>query len=272
MAGGIYTSANPGSTSRELAYQMRDCTPTFIFVAENCSPRLHDAAKSAGFNQRQIFLFDDLSLAGSISLGKKKPNSTASIQSWSTLFATAADGKKFSWEELETPELSDRTAVLLYSSGTTGLPKGVEVTHFNLVATTMQQIKMRQPSNRVSERRSICVLPMYHGLGLVYYIFVTPKLGCETYLMDRYDLESMLYFIDHFKITDLLLVPPIVTAMAKHSSARNGRYDLSSIRKVVAGAAPLGMEITRQFEELWSGSVRVRQAWGMSEYVSFSSY
>ena len=63
----------------------------------------------------------------------------------------------------------------------------------------------------------------------------------------------MLRCIDKFKITELLLVPPMVVNLAKHPDARNGKYDLESVRKVVAGAAPLGREVTEQFEELWKG-------------------
>ncbi len=247
MAGGIYTSANPASTPRELAYQTKDSEPSFILVADNCLGSLKEAAESVGFDQSRIFLFDDLpSVSSTSSLDRPKSgqNQKGSAQSWSTLITSVEVGENFTWDELSTSESADRTAILIYSSGTTGLPKGVEVTHYNLVATTTQLMKMQLSDTRVKERRSLCVLPMYHGLGLVYYIFIAPKSGVQSYLMERYDLESMLACIDRFKITELLLVPPIVTVMAKHASARNGKYDLSSIRKVIAGAAPLGMEVT----------------------------
>ena len=139
--------------------------------------------------------------------------------------------------------MADRTALLIYSSGTTGLPKGVEVTHFNLVANMLQFMRLQFSDTSAYERKGLCVLPMYHGLGLVYYGFVAPKVGLQTYLMERYNLEEMLSCIDRFKITELLLVPPILLAMAKHPSTR--KYDLSSIRKVTAGAAPIGMEVTQ---------------------------
>ena len=86
--------------------------------------------------------------------------------------------------------------------------------------------------------------------------------------MERYSLSDMLDHIQSFKVTELLLVPPILVAMAKHPSVRDGTCDISSVRKVVAGAAPIGMEVTQQFEELFKRKVKVRQAWGMSEYVS----
>lgn len=125
-------------------------------------------------------------------------------------------------------------------------------------------------NENIKQRRSLGVLPCYHGLGLMYYCLLAPKLGIEVYLMERFDLLTMLGHISRFKITELLLVPPILVAMAKHPAARNGDFDLSSIAKVVVGAAPLGNEVTEQFEELWQGRVKVRQAWGMTESPAIS--
>lgn len=271
MAGGIYTSGNPACTARELAYQVKDCEPRFIFVSKPCSDQVLEAASSLGFDHLRVFGFDRLPVDPTDPHVVFPPQSNEiqnpahQLQSWASLIASPELGIKFEWDALSTPALANRTAILVYSSGTTGLPKGVELTHYNLVTTTMQQMKMQLSDTSIVHRRSLCVLPMYHGLGLVYYVFVAPKSGVQTYMMEQYDLHSMLANIERFKITELLLVPPIVTAVAKNPSARNGKYDLSSLRKVVAGAAPLGLEITQQFEELWSGKLRVRQAWGMSE-------
>lgn len=271
MAGGIYTSGNPACTARELAYQVKDCEPRFIFVSKPCSDQVLEAATSLGYDHLRVFGFGNLPfiptdplLALPSQLDETR-EPTHQLQSWSSLIASPELGSKFEWETLSTPVLANRTAILVYSSGTTGLPKGVELTHHNLVTTTMQQMKMQLSDTSVVRRRSLCVLPIYHGLGLVYYVFVAPKSGIQIYMMERYDLHSMLSNIERFKITELLLVPPMVAAVAKDGSARSGKYDLSSIRKVIAGAAPLGLEITRQFEELWSGKLRVRQALGMSE-------
>lgn len=269
MAGGIYNSGNPAASSRELAYQMRDSEPKFVFAAQNCLKVAKEAAETAKMDPGCVFLFEELP-SQPVMASEKFTNSAT--QHWST-FITAADvGSAFKWEEYTTAEAANRTAILIYSSGTTGLPKGVEVTHYNLVATTLQLIQMQFSDRSVKERKSLCVLPMYHGLGLVYYVFVACKANLQTYLMQRYNLKDMLSYIERFRITELLLVPPMVLAMAKHPSTRNGDYDLRSVRKVIAGAAPLGMEITQQFEEIWSGRVRVRQAWGMSEYVNNTEY
>ncbi|KAJ9612213.1 hypothetical protein H2200_003810 [Cladophialophora chaetospira] len=266
MAGGIYNSANPAGTSRELAYQLKDSEPRFIFAAENCLGPMREAAKLHGIDQSCIYLFEELPSHFTTATERQEKSINGIAEHWGTLLTTQKVGSAFEWEQFHSAEMASRTAILIYSSGTTGLPKGVEVTHYNLVATTMQLMMTQLSDQTLTQRRGLCVLPMYHGLGLVYFVFVATKARLQSYIMQRYNLQDMLFCIDHFKITELLLVPPMVVALAKHPAARNGDYNLSSVRKVVAGAAPLGMEVTKQCEELWSGRLRIRQAWGMSEF------
>jgi len=261
MAGAIYNSANPAYTPRELAHQLKDADPRFVLAAENCLDRAFEASDVVGIDKSRIFLFSDLPIdcTGRIQVP------VARQQHWSTLLADPKVGRNFAWKELKSPDLSSRTAVLIYSSGTTGLPKGVELSHRSIIANMLQLKKCQLSDTNVTARRSLCVVPLYHALGLLYYCFTAPKWGMETFLMERYSLSDMLDHIQSFKVTELLLVPPILVAMAKHPSVRDGTCDISSVRKVVAGAAPIGMEVTQQFEELFKRKVKVRQAWGMSE-------
>jgi 4-coumarate--CoA ligase len=107
---------------------------------------------------------------------------------------------------------------------------------------------------------------MYHGLGLVYFALMAPKSGQCVYLMERYKLLQMMENIQRFQISELLAVPPVVVAMAKHPLIRRGKYDLSSVVKVLCGAAPLGKTISEQFGQLWpEGKMKINQGWGMSE-------
>lgn len=158
--------------------------------------------------------------------------------------------------------------MLFYSSGTTDLPKGIEVSHHNIVANIVQishiQGLSHPDSIYLSPRRALCALPMYHGLGLIYYALIAPKKSLPVFIMERFSLLDFLGNIERFQITDLLLVPPMVVFIGKSQCVR--RFNLSSVRCVVAGAAPLGLEATVHFERPWPpGKVKVRQAWGMSE-------
>lgn len=87
--------------------------------------------------------------------------------------------------------------------------------------------------------------------------------------MKRYSLVPTLDNIAKFRITELMLVPPILVAMAKCIDAKQGKYDLSNIRKVSVGAAPLSREMCEELEKLWpEGQVNIKQGWGMTESVS----
>jgi 4-coumarate--CoA ligase len=263
MAGAIYNSANPAYTAREISHQLKDADPKFVLAAEGCFGRAIEAAQNVGFDSRRIFLF------GAVPMDHEKGLSETTLranpQHWGHLLAGPDVGKNFVWEERSTKEFSERTAILIYSSGTTGLPKGVELSHKSIIANMMQLKTLLMSDSTIHVRRSLCAVPMYHALGLGYYVFTAPKWAIETYLMERFNLADMLDHIQRFKMTELILVPPMLVAMAKHPSVRDGTCDISSIRKVLAGAAPIGMEVTQQFEELWHGRLKVRQAWGMSE-------
>ncbi|KIW85532.1 hypothetical protein Z517_00924 [Fonsecaea pedrosoi CBS 271.37] len=261
MAGAIYNSANPAYTARELAHQLKDSDPRIVLAAESCIDRALEAADLIGFDKKRIFLFSEVSIDPT----KEQSFTSTKVQHWSRLLAKPEIGRTFVWEERNTETFSERTAILIYSSGTTGLPKGVELSHRSLIANMLQLKAIQMSDPTVTARRTLCAVPMYHALGLCYYTFTAPKWGLETYLMERFNLADFLDHIHTFKITELVLVPPMLVAMAKHPSVRDGTCDISSVRKVAAGAAPIGMEVTQQFEELWNGRVKVRQAWGMSE-------
>jgi 4-coumarate--CoA ligase len=129
------------------------------------------------------------------------------------------------------------------------------------------RLETRDPRcSQKKNRRGLCFLPMYHGLGLVYFALMAPKSGQCVYLMERYKLLQMMENIQRFQISELLAVPPVVVAMAKHPLIRRGKYDLSSVVKVLCGAAPLGKTISEQFGQLWpEGKMKINQGWGMSE-------
>ena len=264
MAGGTYSSANPAYTPRELANQLRDSKPRFVLAADNCVDRALQATNIIGMPAASIFFFEDLPIQTVMNKPLVQP-ATTRCKHWATLLGTEEKSARFTWEELNTPELSAHTAVMVYSSGTTGLPKGVELTHFTLVSNMRQLMKVQLSDASIRERRGLCCLPMYHGLGLVYYVFIAPKARMQVVMMDRWHLASVLRCIEKYRITELVLVPPMVASIGADAGARSGQYDLSSVRKVLAGAAPLGLETTRQFEKLWGRRLKIRQAWGMSE-------
>jgi len=153
---------------------------------------------------------------------------------------------------------------LPYSSGTTGLPKGVMLTHRNLVANVAQ---CRPLINLGEDERIIAVLPFFHIYGLTVLMNQGLAWGGAVVTLPRFDLEDFLRAIQDHKITRAFVAPPILLAMAKHPLV--DQFDLSSLSSIMSGAAPLDEQLAFSAEQrLRKGNedgVTVAQGYGMTE-------
>ncbi|KAF2652775.1 4-coumarate-CoA ligase-like protein [Lophiostoma macrostomum CBS 122681] len=267
MAGGVFTGANPTYVTRELAYQLNDSGAKYLFCAEGSLETGLAAAKEVGMSADRIFVFD--SGVGTFS-GQtvERDSPQGKIRHWTTLLDTVENGQSYAWPDLRSNEELDRVVALNYSSGTTGVAKGVMITHRNYVANCTQTIHMSQQHRdyhqRIKRWKALCFLPMYHAMAQAIFCVNAPKQRIPVYMMPRFDFLEMLQCVQKFKITSLLLVPPVVVAMAKQPVVK--KFDLSSVEDTGSGAAPLGLEASRQFESLWpDGRMALKQGWGMTE-------
>ncbi|KAL2263472.1 hypothetical protein VTK26DRAFT_6679 [Humicola hyalothermophila] len=276
MAGGIVSGANPTFVPRELAYQLKDSESSFLFVAEHATATAFEAAAQVGLPKERIFVLGGKTQAASEIA--TAPNPAPGIQGrvggarhWTELLAgNAAQAETWSWEEPANPE--ETTCCLNYSSGTTGLPKGVEISHYSYVANGAGVVHTNhlKPDfqEKVKTDRGLCFLPLYHAYGQTYFIANLPKLGIPVYVMPAFDFVKMLQYIQRYRVTILTLVPPIVLLMAKHPATK--QFDLSSLNTVGSGAAPLSREVCDQVEKLIrrpadGDPLVIRQGWGMTE-------
>mmetsp|Transcript_115564 Transcript_115564/g.201105 ORF Transcript_115564/g.201105 Transcript_115564/m.201105 type:complete len:444 (-) Transcript_115564:368-1699(-) len=149
---------------------------------------------------------------------------------------------------------------LPYSSGTTGLPKGVVLTHHNIISNLLQAW---YPEGRFygPTDSCICPLPMFHIYGLTVALLAVPLWGCPLITMTSFDLAKYCELVETHKCTRSYIVPPIVLALAKHPMVEN--YDLSSLKTIVSAAAPMGPELETECTNKLG--VKVKQAWGLSE-------
>ena len=176
------------------------------------------------------------------------------------------------WNELlecgeAPPELHsspDDLAMLPYSSGTTGKPKGVMLTHTNVLANVHQFIAAVELKH---QDVLVNIFPMYHVAGLNCILNSHLTVGATVVLMRRFDLEGWLGLIEQYLGTVILIPPPVVLAIAKSPSWE--RFRLDCLQRAGCGAAPLGADLQKAFEDR-TGLV-LRQVWGMTEATALAS-
>ncbi|CAL5440474.1 unnamed protein product [Camellia sinensis] len=168
--------------------------------------------------------------------------------------------------ETQLPEVeidSNEVVALPYSSGTTGLPKGVMLTHKGLVTSVAQQVDGENPNLYIhSEDVMMCVLPLFHIYSLNSVLLCGLRVGAAILIMQKFEIGSFLKLIQRYKVTIGPFVPPIVLAIAKSEVVDD--YDLSTIRTVMSGAAPLGKELEDAVRAKFPHA-KLGQGYGMTE-------
>jgi acyl-CoA synthetase (AMP-forming)/AMP-acid ligase II len=234
--GGVNTTANPAYGAEELARQLKDSGARLVVTAPPLAEKACAAAAAAGV--KEVVAWGDA------------PGCTP----FAAFLATPAAAP-------QAPEKVDpaRDLVALpYSSGTTGLPKGVMLTHRNLVANLAQIdfIDSTIPGDHL-----VGVLPFFHIYGMVVILCGVLRKGACVVTMPQFDLEQYLRLTSQYGARRAYLVPPIALALAKHPLV--DKFDLSKLKFVTSGAAPMG----RELEEQCGARIgcMVKQGYGMTE-------
>jgi acyl-CoA synthetase (AMP-forming)/AMP-acid ligase II len=236
LAGLTATTINPLGTAGEIAKQLADSRARGLVAHPSLSDTAAEAARAAGVGE--LFVFGEGGAGGA--------------EPFARLYEREGDAPA--------AEIDPRADVvaLPYSSGTTGLPKGVMLTHRNLVANLCQI----EPLDIVREEdTALCVLPLFHIYGLAVIMNLSLRVGATIVMMPRFDFGEYLTNLERHRVTVAHVVPPIVLALAKQPAV--GGRDLSRLRLLFSGAAPLGAELTRACSERLGCAVR--QGYGMTE-------
>ncbi|XP_009614283.1 4-coumarate--CoA ligase 2-like [Nicotiana tomentosiformis] len=157
----------------------------------------------------------------------------------------------------------DDVVALPYSSGTTGFPKGVMLTHKGLVTSIAQQVDGENPNLYFnSEDVIMCVLPLFHIYSLNSVLLCGLRVGATILIMQKFEIKGLMELVEKYKVTIAPFVPPIVLAIAK--SPLVDKYDLSSIRMIMSGAAPMGKELEDTVRAKLPNAI-LGQGYGMTE-------
>ena len=233
-AGGRVTGVSPLATDRELAGQLRDAGASVLVTVQPLAERALGAAPSC---VREV-----------VTLGESTGAATP-------IAALLERGRPDALPAVD----DDAVALLPYSSGTTGLPKGVNLTHRNLV-TAIRQLGRHL---RVGERDVVlAVAPFPHVMGFVVTCALPLAAGATVVTMASFDFERLLALVERRRVTVLVVPPPVMAAFAHHPLVE--RYDLSSLELVVSGGAPLAAGLQRAVAARLPRAA-VGQGWGLTE-------
>jgi acyl-CoA synthetase (AMP-forming)/AMP-acid ligase II len=238
--GAIVHTSNPVSTPDELAFQLQDGNVKMLFTVG----ALADKAKAAIAESKksiELITIDEtpgLTSLASIAIDQDPPAVTI--------------------------DPANDLCVLPYSSGTTGLPKGVMLTHRNLVA----QLNQIDSIESVDTPALLGVLPFFHIYGMVILVMHGLMRGSTIVTMPKFEFEPFLKVLQDWPIVTAHIVPPIVVALGKHPAVDN--YQFPHLKFLFSGAAPLGPELTDAVEQRLN--VRIRQGYGMTEASPATHY
>jgi OPC-8:0 CoA ligase-1 len=160
------------------------------------------------------------------------------------------------------------TAAILHSSGTTGTSKGVILTHSNFIAI-MTLLKWSVYASSSQNDIFLCFVPIFHIYGLAFFGLGLFCAGITTVLMQRFDFQAMLDAVQAYKINNIPAVPPVILGLVKH--ANKVKCDLSSLRRVGSGAAPLSKELSDEFRQRFPW-VELRQGYGLTESCGATTF
>jgi acyl-CoA synthetase (AMP-forming)/AMP-acid ligase II len=235
-SGATATTVNGLYTGEEMGTQLIDSKARFLFTVSPLLAAAKNAASRAGIADENVIVLDGAEGHSSLRDLLAENNTAPDVR-----FNPA-----------------EHVAVLPYSSGTTGRPKGVILTHRNLVANVAQSLPLLGAE---ADSRVLAVLPFFHIYGMTVLLNMAFRTRARLVTMPRFDLAEFLRIIQDFRINWAFIAPPIAVALAKHPLI--DQYDLSSMEFIVSGAAPfddtLGHAVADRI------GCRVRQGFGMSE-------
>jgi long-chain acyl-CoA synthetase len=248
--GGIVVNVNPLYTPREIAVVAHDSAMRMLVVLDLLAPAAQAIRDQTAIERIIVTSVGEYSIAA--------------------LDCPSIDGTERLCDILasvDVPQLPhvnidpDDVAVLQYTGGTTGTPKGAMLTHYNIFANVVQCTALHIPSLRRGDERYLLVIPFFHIYGFTCGLMAGAWLGGMQILIPKYDVEAVLNAVRDHRPTYFPAVPTIYISLLNHPRARE--YGLDRIRAFNSGSAPLPLEVLEQFENLTGGMLS--EGYGLSE-------
>ncbi|KAL9115668.1 MAG: hypothetical protein Q9227_000036 [Pyrenula ochraceoflavens] len=256
-AGGVYSAASYASTVADLSHQVTEGSCGLVICSRDCEDVVKASAKNCGLSTDRLLRIESAPDWNLVNLGSGAPCQLEPELDWRRI--------------TDQTVLEESVICLLYSSGTTGPPKGVLISHLNMVAEGTIPLRMileyedraRTAGGYIAPYRTLAHLPAAHIAGAQGY-FVNPFLrGGITYWMPKFEFEKFLEYNKKYQISFFFTVPPIYLLIAKHPAVTD-QFD--HLQHAVSGAAPLGKELQHAASrKLGKGKTFISQTWGLTE-------
>jgi long-chain acyl-CoA synthetase len=261
--GGIVVNFNPLYAEREMKYQIQDSGTTLMVTLDlrQIYPKVAALLEETCLERIVVCPMSDI-------LPKMK-GLLFQVFKRSEMATIPSDLRHVSFDQLIANDGRPRaveidphidTAVLQYTGGTTGVPKGAMLTHGNLSAN-VEQLRQWIPDADEGNERMLGVLPFFHVFAMTVVLNLGIRLGCELILVPRFDLDQVLKLIVRKRPTLFPGVPTLYTAL--NAAAAKSAIDMSSLRVCISGGAPLPMEVRARFESVTG--CRLVEGYGLSE-------
>ena len=244
-AGGIVSPANPGYSADELSFQLTNSGSKAIVTTVDFLSTAQKAARQSNIPEDRVIL-----------LGKGRDPSHK-VKHWSNIRKTSG-AIRYRRRKMDPDK---ELAFLVYSSGTTGLPKGVMLSHRNIIADVLMIKGAMGKWYRSGEDKILGVLPFFHIYGLTGLVHQPLHRGIELVVMPAFNLEVFLKAIQDHRITFIYVAPPVIVRLARDEIV--DKYDLSSVKMITSGAAPLTRELVDTVHKRLK--IKINQAYGLSE-------
>ncbi|KAJ5730827.1 uncharacterized protein N7483_005335, partial [Penicillium malachiteum] len=247
--GGMISGASPAYNVEEMTYALRISDAKIFMTTESALPVAIPAAQNAGISRDRIILLE------------------GTQEGFETIHDLIAFGQNQRDDQVPSLKVKkgesnkDLCGFLSFSSGTTGLPKAVMISHHNVIAQCLQVTQLTPKDHR----KILAVLPLFHITGLVHQMHLPVLRNAEVYMLPAFNMKDMLDTVVKHQISELLLVPPIIIRLLRDPIVKE--YDLSHVRRFSSGAAPLSAEVLQELQRRFPNT-GFKQGYGMTESCS----